>query len=730
MRRLALLCLLIAPGLASAGSFFGLIGDPNVTVSGFGFFSDLFLERSLQILDIEGEERDSYDGLFIEDAVWILAGEIKQKGYLDPDIDIELLKDGEVIYSSTWSDGDLEQNPPRDVSGDAVNFRVRAGLLYYFSSITVDGLPADLPGKVDSYFYATDQMIVSEKDRYFTEGRFQAGLNGIVQTLKDLGYRKVEIVEKDYALDDLTGEVTCTATIKPGPIFFTDQMEIQFHQPEKPDSATVSQINAPDNVIHDLSDKEVEEMPEKQIAETEENRFAEKRLTPDWVGMEIQQLRRQKFAEGYPEAHVEADFEVIEETDDRVFGKLILNVYPGAHATLNEVKFKGGEDVKPWLLKQQANAKPGEPLNRTAVEEGRNRLSKLGIFRRVQIDYEEVEPGEWDVVYELTPKGKTEIDLIFGVGSFDIVRGGFQIERNNLWGLAHRADLRAVQSFKATYADVDYWIPQLMGWDLDFFSNINYLRRQELTFDREEWGASAGFQHFIEALDVNSSISYSLDNVKATNRDFLVPPGPLQARIGSMGFKLVQSELDNPVFPTDGYHWFFVTEFARPFFGGDVNYDSVEFGGAYHHPLGEFGLTLHLGFKHGVIATSGSAQQEIPVNRRFFLGGENTVRGYKRDQASPVNAQGQQIGAVSYMLWQGELEQRINETFSIVAFVDTVGNAAQISEYPFNEVLVSVGGGISIRTLVGPLRFEYGYNVKKRPIDPDGRFQVGLGFPF
>ncbi|WP_309399834.1 BamA/OMP85 family outer membrane protein [Cerasicoccus maritimus] len=730
MKRLLLLCLLLAPGILSAGSLFGLIGDPNVTVSGFGYFSDLYLERSLEILDVEGDERKTYDGLFLEDAVWILAGEIKQKGYLEPELDIQLMKDGEVVFESVWTDGDLEPNPPRDVEGDEVDFRVRAGLLYYFNTITVEGLPADMPSRAASYFYTTDQLVVSEKDRYFTEGRFQAGLNRIVQTLKDLGYRKVEVTAKRYEIDDETGQVNCSATVKPGPIFYTNEMEVLFYYPEEAETTDLSEENVPANVVHDMSDDEVENAVEGKVQHTRDDSFAEKRLTPDWVVLEVQTLRREGFAKGFPETHVEVDFEVVEETEERVFGKLILSVYPGAHAELNSVRFEGAGDVAPWLLEQQANGTPGQPLNRTAVEEGRSRLSRLGIFRRVQINYEEVEPGKWDVIYELTPKGKTEVDLIFGVGSFDIVRGGFEVERNNLWGIAHRADLRVVQSFKATYGDVDYWIPQLFGQDLDFFSNINYLHRKELTFDREEWGARAGFQHFIQALNINSSVSYSLENVKATNRDFLVPPGPLEARIGALGFKFVQSDLDSPVFPTDGYHWYFSTEFARPFFGGDVNYDSLEFGGAYHHPLGDFGLTGHLGFKHGVITTSGSPSQEIPVNRRFFLGGENTVRGYKRDQASPVNAQGQQIGAVSYMLFQAELEQRINETFSIVAFVDTVGNAAQISDYPFNEVLISVGGGISIRTIVGPLRFEYGYNVKKRPIDPDGRFQVGLGFPF
>ncbi|GHC11668.1 BamA/OMP85 family outer membrane protein [Cerasicoccus arenae] len=729
IRWLALLTLLLVPGMARAGSLFGLIGDPNVTVSGFGWFANIYLERALQILDVEGEQRDSYNGIFLEDAIWILAGEIKQKGYLEPEIDVTLFNNGEIVFESVWSKGDLEPNAPRDLEGDTVQFRIRAGQLFYFDSLTIDGLPAGFPGQPASYFYATDQLIVSQSDRYFTEGRFRAGLSSITQTLKDLGHREAKVTKSDFNIDSATGAVTCTATIDPGPVYYTSSLIVRIYQPDETSEGKIQTIDPPNNAVRLDAGAEAEKA-ETSLESESETTFAERRLNPDWIGTNIQKLRRQYFAEGYPEVYIDADYEIADEDADRVTGTLVLQVHPGAHATLHAVRFEGGDDIAPWLLEKQAGAKPGEPLNRSAIEEGRSRLSKLGVFRRVQIDYEEVEPGQWDAIYELTPKGTTELDLIFGVGSFDIIRVGFQVDRNNLWGIAHRAKFRAVQSFKATYIDLDYFIPQIMGADLDFFSKINYLNRQELTFDREEWGARAGLQHYFSSLNINGSISYGLDNVKAANRDFVVPPGPLEARIGSLGFKFVQTELDSPVFPTDGYQWYLDGEFARPELGGNVSYDSFEVGGAWHHPLGDIGLILHLGFRHGVIITDGEPAEQIPVNRRFFLGGENTVRGYKRDQAAPVNLNGQQIGAVSYMLWQGELEQRINETFSVVAFVDAVGNAATIQNYPFNEVLISVGAGISVRTIVGPLRFEYGYNVKKREIDPIGRFQVGLGFPF
>ncbi|HZL43220.1 MAG TPA: BamA/TamA family outer membrane protein [Verrucomicrobiae bacterium] len=41
-----------------------------------------------------------------------------------------------------------------------------------------------------------------------------------------------------------------------------------------------------------------------------------------------------------------------------------------------------------------------------------------------------------------------------------------------------------------------------------------------------------------------------------------------------------------------------------------------------------------------------------------------------------------------------------------------------------------MGGGLRWRTIVGPVRLEYGYNLSRRPGDPSGTLHFSLGFPF
>lgn len=695
----ALIVLMLTHSPLQGAEVFGLVGNPRVSVDGFGLFGDMALSRALDILEPQEGKGEQFDSIYVEDALWILSGELKRRGYLYPAIEAKIMHDKEILWEGTWKAGEVTPALSRRISGDAVHLQVSPGVLFYFEGIRIDGLPDEVQAKPASFFYTTDRLVVTNEARFYSGSRLASGVDSIELRLRDLGYRDVRAQGKAINIDEETGAVDIEVQVDPGPLYYTKTLILE----------------APDGE-GDVQDERSE--PESQ------------RLTPDFLQQQAQSLRNRYYALGYPQVRVTQDVQTLAIADGIAQAAVTLQADPGPQVRISSVSFKDTGKTSPALLERQAALQEGALLNRTKVEEGRDRLTRLGIFRSIRIDYDEADESQWDVSYDTVLKKQTIVNLILGVGSFDIVRGGFEVLQNNLWGLAHQSRLSAIQSFKATYLDYTYTIPQIFGEDLDFFLSANYLRREEITFDREEYGGSAGLQHYFADINTAASIQYNYGQVEAKNAEFAVPPGPDQAFVSSITLKASRNELDNPVFPTDGWQVFGTSEFAFSQLGGEVEFQRVELGGAWHKPITDSGLVFHAGYKTGVVTSLGPSSENIPVPKRFFLGGENTVRGYRRDQAAPVNAQGQQIGAVSYMLWQVELEQRLTELFSVVAFVDTVGNAASIEDYPFNEVLMSVGGGISIRTVVGPLRFEYGHNVKKRPDDPDGTFQVALGFPF
>lgn len=710
---------LVALAPAQGGQLFGLIGNPGVDIEGFGFFGNIALARSLEILEPQDEKLEVFDEIYIEDALWILSGELKRRGYLYPGITAEVRREGSVLWTGVWDDGEVVPQIPPGLSGDKVVFTIRRGILFYYAEITVEGLPEILNKEPKEFFFPVDRLIVSREDRFYAPGRFSSGQDNILLALRDHGWRRAVIADRSVDYNRETGEVFARVVVEPGPQVYVRELRIEVAPP----GPLLAVVGGDEGVgLADATDED---------ARVYRTLPAERLLTPGWLVREVQQLRNAYYKAGYPEVVIKVRVNRVENGSEVATVDVVLEVEAGEQIRIGDVEYRGTGNTSRKRLDRQAQLESGELLDRSEIERARDRLSRLGIFQSIRVGYEDSEvDGERNVVLETVLKRQTAVSLIFGVGSFDIVRGGFEVLQNNLWGLAHQSRFSAVQSFKGTYVDYTYSIPQIFGEDLDFYFSADYLRRQEISFDREEYGGIAGLQHYFRDINTSAAVQFSYGQVEARNASFQVSPGPEKALVSSVTFKANRNQIDNPVFPTKGWQVFGSAELAFPQLGGEVEFQRFEIGGAWHHPVTESGLIFHAGFKHGVVTSFGPASQNIPVPKRFFMGGENTVRGYRRDQASPVNAQGQQIGAVSYMLWQVEFEQRLTELISVVAFVDTVGNAAQISEYPFNQILMSAGAGISLRTLVGPLRFEYGHNVIKRSGDPNGTFQVALGFPF
>jgi outer membrane translocation and assembly module TamA len=186
---------------------------------------------------------------------------------------------------------------------------------------------------------------------------------------------------------------------------------------------------------------------------------------------------------------------------------------------------------------------------------------------------------------------------------------------------------------------------------------------------------------------------------------------------------------DNPLNPQRGFKLLFSGEFASEELGGEVEYQRLELASSIHFRLGG-GRLLHLGANHGAIVQAFDDSTVLPFNKRFFPGGENSIRGYQRGEAAPRNANGEIVGAETFLLGTVEVGQALTPSWSVVGFVDAITFARTIEDYPGDESLYSVGGGIRWKTVIGPARLEYGYNLNPRAGDPTRTLQFSLGFPF
>jgi outer membrane protein assembly factor BamA len=397
---------------------------------------------------------------------------------------------------------------------------------------------------------------------------------------------------------------------------------------------------------------------------------------------------------------------------------------------MGDVRFAGATDVHESVLRRRVQAKAGEPLNVLEIEQARYRISRLGVFDRVDVKYEPEEGPVRRPVFTLQPGKRVEVNLLGGYGSYEELRGGVETRQYNLFGLAHQAHGLLVESMKSTRGEYAYTVPELFGESIDGTAKIFGLQREEVAFERQEYGATVALSAPIALLGAKATADYTFQALRNRNNQLETQVvDNKQVTVASVEGGLTRDRRDNPLLPRKGYRWFAQTEAASRALGGEAEYQRSELGGSYHTGWGS-GRWLHLSAAHGVITTWGTTDRLLPVNKRFYPGGDGSIRGYPTGEASPRGADGKFVGAKSYLSASVELEQALAQKWSLVLFTDALGTATQLRHYPFDETLYAAGAGVRYQTLIGPVRLEYGRNLKRRLGDPTGTWLLSIGFPF
>ena len=670
-----------------------LFKSSHTRVSGFGFFGNLQLKKTLEILNSTTKPRTEFDSSYIEDAIWVLDGAVQSKGYPEPTFEITLTQKDETKTSFQWNK-DFIPSLPHDLKGTKVAFNVIPGTLSYYKSVTITGVSSLTEKACVHYFYPNNTLINTKEDRYYTEARFNQSMASLVRDLQQNGYHEAQAVKHDVTIDKESGAVTATLVINEGPRYYVAKLTTQ-------DESKV------------VREKTFEEQP----------------YTHSFYLNYINKLRNEYYEKGYPNVSVKTKNSEPLYKDHKAFVHLEGKLTPGPLVHINAVNYTGTGKTNQSIIEGNHPLKAGELLDINHAQEERDRISRLNIFKTVDLEYEKIDKHHWNVDYVTELKESIILSLIVGYGSYDQLRGGFEAEHYNIFGRAHYSKLTFIQSFKSTDIDYTYSIPELLATDMTGYGKASFLNRKEISYVREELSASVGVDKFLKKYRTHLNLEYGYEQLEAKDQDFPPDVGLSKANVSSFTLSLRKNTVDNPLFPRRGYRIFGTAELAMPYLGGNVEYQRFEAGGAYHKPITEQ-LLGHYGIKHGFVTTIGSVADNLPINKRFYPGGDNSQRGYRQGQADPRDSKNNNIGAESYIQVNLETELLLTEKVSFVTFVDTVGIARTIHAYPFNRILLSPGLGLSYRTPIGPIRLEYAYNLIRRSSDPKSRIFIAIGFPF
>jgi outer membrane protein assembly complex protein YaeT len=407
------------------------------------------------------------------------------------------------------------------------------------------------------------------------------------------------------------------------------------------------------------------------------------------------------------------------------------DVESGPPASFGAIVVEGASRVGEAAVRRELAFASGRPFTQSAIDQSRDNLAALNLFRSVRIEEDESRAPRVDTrvrVVELPPR-----EVRFGVG-FDTeeqVRGLASWRHYDFLGGARQLGFTAQASFIARTLAADFLQPHFPGHANRTRLLFAQSQDEEETFTldrtrlgpRLEWQATPRVTGFaFHRLEYDSLADVS-DAVRARLPD----AAPANAVLSGVGVGLDWNATDNLLDPTRGLLASATVEPVGGVLGGDVAFVRLVGEVRLYQPLvaGWLGATrLRLGAAEPV-----GGSREVPLFERFYAGGLNSVRGYARRRIGPLAAD-DPIGGRTLIEASVELRHAITRNLAAAVFADAGQVDLRSFTLPWNDLRWGAGTGLRYKSPVGPLRIDLAFPTDPPPGDDRWQVHFSLGAAF
>lgn len=163
--------------------------------------------------------------------------------------------------------------------------------------------------------------------------------------------------------------------------------------------------------------------------------------------------------------------------------------------------------------------------------------------------------------------------------------------------------------------------------------------------------------------------------------------------------------------------------------GGDVAFVRSRLNLAHYFPLAEDqSRAIGIGWRAGVAWPLGSTER-LPLQERFFNGGEDSVRSFREGELGPLDASRDPLGGESYHTLNMELRQKLQGNLWGSTFIDA-GSVGLRANDLFGDLRWGTGVGLHYLLPVGALRLDCAWNPDARPRESDFQVFLTVGMAF
>ncbi len=438
-----------------------------------------------------------------------------------------------------------------------------------------------------------------------------------------------------------------------------------------------------------------------------------------------------------------ARVESVPELDrDKGLVRITMLADPARRAQVRRINITGNGRTRDEVIRREFRQFEASWYDGDKIKLSRDRIDRLGYFREVNIDTQEV-PGSPDQVdLNLSVAEKPTGNLMLGAGfsSAERLTLQFSIQQDNAFGTGHFLGVNINTSkFNQIYSinTTDPYFTKdgvsrtielyqrrsrpfnTLGGDYQITNSGLSLRFGVpiAELDRVFVGVSAEQTHIETGTNIPAAFLAFAERFGYSSRSY-----PL-----TLGWS--RDTRDSALIPTRGIYQRVNSDLSK---SGDAHYTRTSLQFQQYIPLSKqftFAFNTELGYGKGL---DGRA---YPVFKNFYSGGLGSVRGFEQNTLGPRDVTGSYIGGAKKLTFNAEINAPFpgagnDRSLRMYGFYDLGSVFREDDSFEFAKMRSSIGVGLSWISPLGPLRFAIANPVRSFAGDRIQRFQFQIGTAF
>ncbi len=432
--------------------------------------------------------------------------------------------------------------------------------------------------------------------------------------------------------------------------------------------------------------------------------------------------------QGYANADV---VPLIKEDNEKMVVDVTFDIHKGQKIYFERIDIAGNVKTRDKVIRRELRVYEQDLFSASNLKESIKNLRRLEYFEDVNFA---TTPGSAPDHMNLKITVKERPTGTFGVGAGystqDRLVGMVEVSQNNLFGRGQQVKVSGIIGSISHRIRASFTEPYLFDRPLSLGIDGFNWERQYSEYTRVSKGGLLRLSHPLTWKYTRLFWMYRFENVQL--KDLLPNASPVLQQASTIhntsatSFVIRRDSRDSLVAATKGSDNSLSVELAG--LGGDTAFVRYIAESGWYFPL----KWDCVGVLHGRAgAMNKLSWGQMPAYELFYLGGIDTIRGFKYAEISPREpVTNERIGGPRFLQLNTELRFPLYKKLGLTGTIFFDAGNVYGPNYIGPFLRTSAGLGFRWFSPMGPLRVEWGYNLSKHPNERSSAWEFTMGGSF